>query len=166
MITLETQTHAPKIAVFVDVQNIYYTCRQAYNRQFNYRKLWQQLCTQGDIVGAFAYAIDRGDDQQRKFQDALQHIGFEVKLKPFIQRSDGSAKGDWDVGITIDILQTAPSVDCVVLLSGDGDFAILLDTINSKFNLSSHVYGVPALTAKALIDSAHVYHPINDSLLL
>ena len=166
MHTTKSEAPALKIAVFADVQNIYYTCRQAYNRQFNYRKLWQRLSTQGNIVCAFAYAIDRGDDQQRKFQDALQHIGFEVKLKPFIQRCDGSAKGDWDVGITIDILQAAADVDCIVLLSGDGDFAILLDTINSRFELSSHVYGVPALIAKALIDSAHVYHAINDSLLL
>ena len=43
-----------KIAVFVDVQNIYYTCRQAYGRQFNYRRFWQQLQHQGDIVQATA----------------------------------------------------------------------------------------------------------------
>ena len=155
-----------KIAVFVDVQNIYYTARQSYGRQFNYRRLWQHLLLQGDIVQAYAYAIDRGDDQQKKFQDALKHIGFDVKLKPFIQRSDGSAKGDWDVGITIDILQTAPDVDTVVLLSGDGDFAILLDTITAQFPVRAEVYGVPALTAQALINSASAFHPIDDGLLL
>jgi uncharacterized LabA/DUF88 family protein len=155
-----------KIAVFVDVQNIYYTARQSYGRQFNYRRLWQHLLLQGDIVQAYAYAIDRGDDQQKKFQDALKHIGFDVKLKPFIQRSDGSAKGDWDVGITIDILQTAPKVDTVVLLSGDGDFAILLDTITAQFPVRAEVYGVPALTAQALVNSASAFHPIDESLLL
>jgi len=106
-----------KIAVFVDIQNIYYTTRDAYKRQFNYRKFWEQLSYQGDIVIANAYAIQRNDDQQHKFQKALKHIGFDVKLKPFIQRSDGSAKGDWDVGITIDIMKTAAEVDIVVLLS-------------------------------------------------
>lgn len=44
-------------------------------------------------------SIDR-----RGFQNALRTIGFEVKLKPFIQRTDGSAKGDWDVGITLDAI--------------------------------------------------------------
>ncbi|MGB0989168.1 MAG: NYN domain-containing protein, partial [Pseudoalteromonas spongiae] len=111
-----------KIALFVDIQNIYYTTRQAYQRQFNYRELWQQLSNQGEIVLANAYAIARQDDQQHKFQKALKHIGFDVKLKPFIQRADGSAKGDWDVGITIDVLEHAPNVDVVCLLSGDGDF--------------------------------------------
>jgi uncharacterized LabA/DUF88 family protein len=57
-----------KIAVFADVQNIYYTTRQAYGRQFNYRKLWQRLGAEGDIVSAIAYATHRSDDKQLKFQ--------------------------------------------------------------------------------------------------
>jgi uncharacterized LabA/DUF88 family protein len=155
-----------KIALFADVQNIYYTCRQAYGRQFNYRKLWQSLAREGQIVSAIAYAIHRGDDGQLKFQDALRHMGFEVKLKPYIQRSDGSAKGDWDVGITIDMLEIAAEVDCVILLSGDGDFALLLAHLHQKHRLESWVFGVPELTAKALSDSASRFCPIETSLLL
>ena len=154
------------IAVFVDVQNIYYTTREAYGRQFNYRECWKRISTQGDIVCAQAYAISRNDDKQRKFQSALQHIGFEIKLKPYIQRADGSAKGDWDVGITIDILETAGKVDTVILLSGDGDFALLLDKIKEKHHVRTEVYGVPSLTAKSLIDAATAYHPIREDLLL
>jgi len=154
------------IAIFVDVQNIYYTTRQAYGRQFNYRKLWQRISTEGEIVSATAYAIHRNDDKQLKFQDALKHIGFTVKLKPYIQRSDGSAKGDWDVGIAIDVLETAKQVDTVILLSGDGDFDLLLEKIKQDYGVSAEVYGVPALTAKSLIDSASIYHRIEEDLLL
>ena len=155
-----------KIAIFADVQNIYYTTRQAYGRQFNYRKLWQQISSEGEIVSATAYATQRGDDQQIKFQDALKHIGFTVKLKPFIQRSDGSAKGDWDVGITIDVLEAAKDVDTIVLLSGDGDFDLLLEKIKKDYKVSAEVYGVPALTANSLINSASVYHPVEKDLLI
>ena len=155
-----------KIAIFVDVQNIYYTTRDTYGRQFNYRKLWQQLNDAGEIVAATAYAIARNDDSQIKFQDALKHIGFEVKLKPYIQRSDGSAKGDWDVGITIDVMQTAPTVDTVVLLSGDGDFDLLLQKIKADYAVNAEVYGVAALTANSLINAASVFHPIEKDLLL
>ena len=155
-----------KIAVFVDVQNIYYTTRQAYGRKFNYQKLWQQISQQGQISHAYAYAIHRGDDKQLKFQDALRHIGFTVKLKPYIQRSDGSAKGDWDVGITIDVLEVASQVDTVILLSGDGDFALLLDKIRQTNKVDAEVYGVAPLTAKALTDAASVYHAIGPDLLL
>lgn len=155
-----------KIALFVDVQNIYYTTRQAYDHQFNYQKLWDKLSAEGEIVCAIAYAIHRGDEKQFKFQSALQNIGFTVKLKPYIQRSDGSAKGDWDVGIAIDVMEKAKDVDNVVLLSGDGDFDLLLEKVQRDYSVCTEVYGVPSLTANSLIDSANVYHPIEESLLL
>lgn len=155
-----------KIAVFADVQNIYYTTRQAYGRQFNYRKLWQALAEKGEILIANAYAIDRGDAQQLKFQSALRHIGFDVKLKPYIQRADGSAKGDWDVGITIDVLEASKQVNTVVLLSGDGDFDLLLEKINQACGVTTLVYGVPSLTAASLVNSASEFHKIDQSLLL
>jgi uncharacterized LabA/DUF88 family protein len=155
-----------KIAIFVDVQNIYYTTRQAYGRQFDYRKLMKRISTEGEIASATAYAIHRGDEKQLKFQNALKQMGFTVKLKPYIQRSDGSAKGDWDVGIAIDVLDAAKDVDTVVLLSGDGDFDLLLEKINKDYAVSTEVYGVPALTANSLIEAANIYHPIDEDLLL
>ena len=155
-----------KIAVFVDVQNIYYTTREVFKRQFYYQKLWQLIGEKGEIVTAIAYATDRGDDKQIKFQNALRKIGFIVKLKPYIQRSDGSAKGDWDVGITIDVLDAAKNVDTVILLSGDGDFDLLLQKIRKDYAVHTEVYGVRSLTANALIDAADQFHEINEELLL
>jgi len=159
-----------KIAVFVDVQNIYYTVKDSFNCHFNYRELWRQLGEDGEICIANAYAIDRNDSQQQAFQKALTAIGFEVKLKPYIQRSDGSAKGDWDVGIAIDIMDAAldpkNGIDLVVLLSGDGDFDLLLKRIVRSGKIETRVYGAPELTAKSLIDAATQFYPINASLLL
>ncbi len=155
-----------KIAVFADVQNIYYTTRQAYGRQFNYRALWERVLETGEITSAIAYAIHRGDEKQFSFQNALKKIGFTVKLKPFIQRSDGSAKGDWDVGIAIDVLDLALNADTIVLLSGDGDFDLLLEKVRRDSNVRTEVYGVPSLTANSLIDSADQFHPIDADLLL
>jgi len=155
-----------KIAIFVDVQNIYYTTRDTFSRQFNYKKLWEIISAEGEIVCANAYATHRGDEKQLKFQNALKHIGFTVKLKPFIQRSDGTAKGDWDVGITIDVMETAMDVDTVILLSGDGDFGLLLEKIKQDYNVNAEVYGVPALTANNLIETANAFHPIEEDLLL
>jgi len=155
-----------KIALFVDIQNIYYTCRDTYGRQFNYRKLWEKITADGDIVIANAYAIERDDTKQYKFQSALKHLGFNIKLKPYIQRSDGSAKGDWDVGITIDILETANDIDTVILLSGDGDFDRLLDKLTQKYKVKTEVYGVQKLTANSLIKACDIFHPIGEELLL
>lgn len=155
-----------KIAVFADVQNLYYTVRQAHGCHFNYAALWADISQRGQIVEAYAYAIERGDAKQQQFQQILRNLGFTVKLKPFIQRSDGSAKGDWDVGITIDVLDAAPRVDEVVLASGDGDFAILLDKIRASYGVEAVAYGVPGLTAQALMRAASRYVPVEGSLLL
>jgi len=154
-----------KIAVFVDVQNIYYTTRDAFSRSFNYRAFWQLISQQGIVVHAHAYAIDRGDVQQQKFQSALRHIGFNVHLKPYINRSDGSSKGDWDVGIAIDVMEIAPKVDSVILLSGDGDFDLLLNKIRQAHSVKTHVYGVRQLTAQSLIDASDAYTAINETHL-
>ena len=154
-----------KIAIFVDVQNIYYTTRDSYGRQFNYRKFWKKISAKGEIVSATAYAIASNDNSQIKFQDALKHIGFDVKLKPYIQRSDGSAKGDWDVGITIDVMEKAKDVNTIVLLSGDGDFDLLLNKITQEYGVTAEVYGVPELTANSLINAASIYNPIDIELL-
>ena len=157
---------AEKIGVFVDVQNIYYTTRDAFGKSFDYRALWQRLSSRGNIIIAKAYAIDRNDESQRKFQNALRHIGFSVQLKPFIQRADGSAKGDWDVGITIDILESLPALERIFLLSGDGDFDRLVRTVQTKHEVPVEVYGIPELTADSLKKVASCFHPINESLLI
>ena len=154
------------VLILVDVQNVYYTTRQAFNRRFDYNKFWSTVTSEGQVVKAIAYAIDRGDKKQREFQNILRVIGFEVKLKPFIQRSDGSAKGDWDVGIAIDALEYAAEVDRVVLVSGDGDFDLLVDKLRVDKGKHVDVYGVAPLTADSLARAASRFIPIEGELLL
>lgn len=155
-----------KFGIFVDVQNIYYTTKDSYGKQFNYRALWKNLSDRGQIMTAVAYATERNDESQRKFQTALRHIGFSVKLKPYIQRADGSAKGDWDVGITIDMLQSVADLDRMFLLSGDGDFDLLIRTLKNDYGVPVEVYGVPGLTADSLQRAASSFHSITESLLI
>ncbi len=154
------------VTIFVDVQNIYYTTKQRYQKNFDYNKFWAQATKGRNAVKAFAYAIGRNDEKQKQFQNILRAIGFEVKLKPFIQRNDGSAKGDWDVGITLDVMEHAKESDVVILLSGDGDFDLLVQKIRKDFDNSVEVYGVPELTADSLINSASKFIPIEGELLL
>jgi len=155
-----------KVAIFVDVQNIYYTTKQSYQRHFNYNAFWTQATADRIVIAAYAYAIDKGDSKQQGFQQILRNIGFEVKLKPYIQRSDGTAKGDWDVGITIDVLDHASQVDTIILLSGDGDFDLLLSKARNVYGITTEVYGVPGLTAPSLINAANRFIPIDHQLLL
>jgi uncharacterized LabA/DUF88 family protein len=155
-----------RVAIFVDVQNIYYTTRQSFKAHFDYNAFWRKVTADREVVKATAFAIDRGDQKQRQFQNILRGIGFEVKLKPFISRTDGSAKGDWDVGITLDVLDVVASADVVVLASGDGDFDLLVHRLRERHAIEVEIYGVPELTANALSRAATRFVPIDASLLL
>jgi uncharacterized LabA/DUF88 family protein len=155
-----------RVSIFVDVQNIYYTTRQAFGAHFDYNAFWRQATADRQLVKATAFAIDRGDEKQRQFQNVLRGIGFEVKLKPFISRSDGSSKGDWDVGIALDAIDCASSSDVVVIASGDGDFDCLVERMRAHYQVEVEVYGVSQLTAEALKRVATRFVPIDQQLLI
>tara|TARA_A100000164_G_C21837903_1_gene738641 strand:- start:646 stop:1125 length:480 start_codon:yes stop_codon:yes gene_type:complete len=155
-----------KISIFVDVQNIYYTTTQMYGRNFNYNQFWRDVTKNRIVIKAYAYAVCRKDKKQKEFQNILRGIGFEVKLKPFISRSDGSSKGDWDVGITIDVMDLAKKSDIVILASGDGDFEILIKKIRDEFKTECEIYGVPKLTSTSLISAATRFFPISEEHLI
>lgn len=155
-----------RVAVFVDVQNVFYTVKQSHGCHFDYKAFWDQATAGREVVGAFAYAIDRKDPKQIRFQQILESIGFQVKLKPFIQRSDGSAKGDWDVGITLDMIELASKVDVAVLVSGDGDFDLVVRKLRDAHGVEVEVYGERKLTAATLIEAATRFVPIEGRLLL
>jgi len=154
------------VSIFVDVQNVYYTTKDAYDCHFDYNKFWQKATQNRKVIKAIAYAINRGDEKQLQFQRVLRGIGFDVKLKPYIQRADGSSKGDWDVGITLDVIELASCSDTIILVSGDGDFDVLATRVRNGYNRHVEVYGVPLLTAKSLVDAASSFIPIDESLLL
>lgn len=154
------------VMILVDVQNVYYTTRQVFKRNFDYNKFWAMAAYNRNVIKAVAYAIDRGDKKQIEFQNILRAIGFEVKLKPYILRSDGSTKGDWDVGITIDALEHAEAAEIVVLVSGDGDFDRLVEKLRVDKHKWVEVYGVAKLTAGSLIRAADKFVPIEEILLL
>ena len=155
-----------KISIFVDVQNVYYTCRQAYGKNFDYNKFWADVTHDREVVSAFAYATDRGDEKQAQFQNILRAIGFTVKLTPVLKRRDGTVKADWDVGIALDVYEAAPDCDTIVLVSGDGDFEVLLHRIRTRFDTESEVHGVPQLTSDLLIDAADRFVAIEQDALL
>ena len=154
------------VSILVDVQNVYYTTRQAHACNFDYNKFWAKATKGRKVVNAAAYATDRNDEKQKQFQNILKAIGFEVKLKPYIQRADGSAKGDWDVGIALDAMDYAEESDVIVLVSGDGDFDLLVDRIRTRKKSSVEVYGVDGLSAASLKNSANRFIPIDSGLLM
>ena len=50
--------------------------------------------------------------------------------RPVRKLPDGSIKANMDLEMAVEILQTAPNLDEVVLITGDGDFVPLIDLLS------------------------------------
>ena len=116
-----------RVGVFVDIQNLYYTARNVYNARVNFTSILQDAVGERPLVRAIAYGIKADMPEEQTFFDALKKAGFEVKLKDLQSFYGGAKKGDWDVGIVMDIIKLIPKLDTVVLASGDGDYIPLLE---------------------------------------
>ena len=127
-----TQHIEQKVAVFVDVQNMYYSAKNLYNSKVNYASLLREAVGDRKLIRAFAYVIKADVDAEKDFFDALTKIGFEVRTKDLQVFYGGAKKGDWDVGLCMDAIRMMPKMDAMVLVSGDGDFTELLDYARSQ----------------------------------
>jgi len=115
-----------RIGVFVDVQNLYYSAKHLYNRKVNFNTVLKEVLAGRKLIRAIAYVIKADEKDENAFYDALEDIGFEVKTKDLQVFYGGAKKGDWDVGIAMDVMRLALKLDVVVWASGDEDFTDLL----------------------------------------
>lgn len=121
-----------RVGVFVDIQNMYYSGRALYNKKVNFKELLKQAVGNRQLVRAIAYGITTEEAHEEDFHSALASQGFEVKTKPLQTFVGGQKKGDWDVGIAIDILSLEPKIDVAVIASGDGDFIPMVEFAKQK----------------------------------
>ena len=122
---------AQRVGVFVDVQNLYYSARNIYNSRVNFNEVLKVAVSDRSLVRAIAYVIKADMPEEQSFFDALGKAGYEVKIKDLQTFYGGHQKGDWDIGITMDIIRTMSKLDVVVLCGGDGDFVPLLEYLKA-----------------------------------
>lgn len=142
-----------RIAVFIDVQNLYYSARALYGNKVNFSKIIETATAGRKLVRAIAYAVKAEMPEEQNFFDALEKAGIEVKTKELQTFVSGQKKADWDVGIAVDVLTMAQKVDAVVLCSGDGDFQILLHHAKSE-GCRAEVISFGRSTSAKLIEEA------------
>lgn len=120
-----------RIGVFVDVQNLYYSAKNLYNRKVSFSNVLKDVVNDRNLIRAIAYVIQTEAMKEKTFFDALEKMGYEIRSKDLQIFLGGAKKGDWDVGIAMDIIEMAPKLDVVILVSGDGDFVPLLQHARS-----------------------------------
>ena len=163
--TYPMSAEQPRVGVFVDVQNMFYAAKDRYGRRVDYIKLLDLIVGPRYLMGAYAYVVQIPEIPQASFLSLLEHNGYTIKSKDLRLRGDGSAKGDWDVGIAVDVVSMLGSLDVVILASGDGDFCPLAELIKQQ-NKRVEVVAFEHNTSMDLQQIADQFFPIGDELLL
>ena len=155
----------PSVGVFVDVQNMFYAAKDRYAGRVDYIKLLDLIVGPRQLVVAYAYVVQIPEINQSGFLSLLEHNGYTIKSKDLRLRGDGTAKGDWDVGIAIDIVSMLGALDVVILASGDGDFCALAELIKQQ-GKRVEVVAFEHNTSMDLQRMADQFFPIGDELLI
>jgi len=155
---------ARRVGVFVDVQNVYYGARRLKGK-LDFDALLEGALEGRRLIKSVAYVVESKETDQSQFIALLQKKGIEVRRKALRVRADGSMKGDWDMELALDILDATPSLDVVVLVSGDGDFTSLVKRVKSM-GPRVEVMGFPRASAKSLIEAADNFRPLDRKFMI
>jgi len=121
-----------RVGILIDVQNLYYSAKNLYQSRVNFKQILEVGVSKRNLIRAFAYVVRTKTGEEKPFFEALIKLGIETRVRDLQEFYGGQKKADWDVGIVIDAIRIAPSVDTVVLVSGDGDFVSLVEYLKNQ----------------------------------
>lgn len=148
---MTTKNQDQRIAIFIDVQNLYYSAKALYTAKVNFAEIVKTATAGRKLIRAIAYTVRAEMPEEQSFFDALENLGIEVKAKDLQTFVGGQKKADWDVGIAVDIVKMAPKLDAVILCSGDGDFQVLMHHAKA-FGCRAEVISFGKSTSSKLIE--------------
>ena len=161
------RTFPQRLGIYVDVQNMFYSAKLLHQSKVDYGRLLREITGTRHLVRAIAYIVQKPDVNQAGFHEALSRFGYELKIKELKIRPDAegrssTAKGSWEIGMTIDAVMMAPKLDTVTLVTGDGDYVPLVECLKSH-GCRVEVVSFERSTAGELIKAADQYIPIQEA---
>ena len=120
-----------RVAVLVDVQNVFYGARDQFSGKLDFKLLMNKAVAGRSLVRAVAYCVTCPGTDPSGFHGTLRQHGFDIKEKFLKVIEGGGTKGNWDVGIAIDGVLIGNTCDVIVLVTGDGDFVDLVNYLKA-----------------------------------
>ncbi len=159
------QPFEQRVGIFIDVQNMFYAAKHCYGSKLNFTKMLDYVSRGRPLTRAISYIIRTPEIDQSNFITMLRSNGYEVRVKDLKQRPDGSAKGDWDMGLALDALAMADRLDVVAIVSGDGDFVDLVNFLKAR-GVRVEVYSFPYSTAEELRQAATEFYQLGPEVVM
>ncbi|MFH1582354.1 MAG: NYN domain-containing protein [bacterium] len=128
----EIKHSGQRVAVLLDVQNLYHSAKNLYQARVNFGAILKLAVSNRTLIRAFGYVVKTKTGEEKAFFEALTKLGIETRVRDLQEFFGGMKKADWDVGITVDAIRISPSVDVIILGSGDGDFIQLVEFLKNQ----------------------------------
>jgi len=121
-----------RVGVFIDVQNLYYSAKNLHGSKVNFGNIVKEAVAGRKLIRAIAYVVRTESKEETPFFEALYNLGIETREKDLQIFATGMKKADRDVGLAVDAIRLAPSLDAVVIVSGDGDYLPLVEYLQKS----------------------------------
>ena len=152
-----------RIGIFIDGSNLYMSTK-ALGFRVDFTKLLNYYKQQGDVAHAYYFTALPPKDVQsplRKMIDYVDYNGWTViqkETKTYVNPEGvEKLKGNMDVEIAVHVSETAPFITNLILFSGDGDFRVLLESIQRRHGIHCTVVSARSLVADGLRRQANEF---------
>ncbi len=137
-------------AIFIDGSWLYATAKRI-NKNVDYAKFFNILIKKfGAKTEVYYYGvIDPASKQQEKFYISLKKIGYIIHCIKLRKVGDRVISGGLDISLAVDAMRILPSLKNFVLVSGDSDFAALLQQAR-QVKVNTYVIALPLSTGYLL----------------
>ncbi len=171
---MERLNATEKVAVFVDGANLYHSIKSYYKGVLDYGVLLAAAIGGRKLLRATFYIVEKQEADEasgaRSFVYNLNKFGYKVRSKPLVVHEALSPegertihhKGDWDMGIVVDMMRLADHADAYVLVSGDGDYVEAVEYLQSEKGLRVEVISAGQCTSQALLDVCDAHTDLGD----
>ncbi len=174
---MERRDDRERVAVFVDGANLYHSIKNYYKGVLDYGRLLAAAVGERKLLRATFYIVEKqeteesqGSPSARSFVYNLNKFGYKVRSKPLVVHEtlspEGertvSHKGDWDIGVVVDMMRLADHADTYVLVSGDGDYVEAVEYLQSEKGIRVEVVSAAQCTSQALLDVCDLHTDLAD----
>jgi uncharacterized LabA/DUF88 family protein len=174
---MERREPTERVVVFVDGANLYHSIKNYYKGVLDYGRLLSAAVGDRKLLRATFYIVEKqetdetqGAPSARSFVYNLNKFGYKVRSKPLIIHETLTAegersvshKGDWDIGLVVDMVRLADHADTYVLVSGDGDYVEAVEYLQSEKGIRVEVISAAQCTSQTLLDVCDLHTDLAD----
>jgi uncharacterized LabA/DUF88 family protein len=154
---------AQRVGIFIDTQNLYHSAKHLYQAKVNFGSVLKDALAGRTLIRAIAYVITTESGEEQGFFEALEKVGIETKTKDLQVFYGGAKKADWDVGLAVDAIKMASKLDTVIIASGDGDFAPLVEYLKMNEGCQVEAISFGRSTSGLLREAVDVFTDLDEN---